>query len=806
MFRITIESTVAIPPGAEMIVGAQVQARPEELAYMKEAIVESIPSGTLAMNGVLVARSLVDARHGCVPLRLINLTSKTQTLYKETLAATTETVDTIHPIKDDDNTTTFSQNVRNIGETLDEIPQSMPDYLRNVWENNTEHLNEDQKLKFARLLIRHKDVFAGSKYDLGRTDLLHHKIDTGSQPPIKQRTRRLPMEKMKIAKQEVESMLDNGIIEPSISPWASPIVLVDKKDGTTRFCVDYRALNQCTRKDSYPLPRAQDCFDAMGGTNWFSSIDLQSGYWQVAMDPSDADKTAFTCPLGLYQFRVLPFGLCNGPPTFERLMEHVLSGLQWTICLLYIDDVVTFSKTFDEHIDRLSQVLTRISNAGLKVSPKKCHFFQKEIHFLGHVVSETGISTDPEKTAAVQNWPQPKTVKQVRSFLGFCSYYRRYVKGFAQIAQPLHKLIQKGETFKWTEQCATAFTQLKQTLTSPPILAFPIIDQQGYILDTDASSYAIGSVLSQVQDSHERVIAYYSQTLNKPERNYCITRRELLAIVQSVKHFHHYLYGSRCLIRTDHGALTWLFKFKNPEGQLARWLQVLSTYNITIEYRPGRLNGNADGLSRLPCFPCSHCEKREIQERERVEQNIKCECEIRKIQSSQDTDMEDDSIEDTLVSSQWISSKSFPEIRACQETDKVLEAIIDWKGEKKRKPEWAEISHLGAECKHYLLQWDRLTIVNEVLYRKWYDSKSDDTRMQLVVPKVWRDEIIRMLHNNVCAGHLGMTKTVARVRSRFYWVGYKADVLKACNDCVTCQARKMPAGPSKAPMQSYHVG
>ena len=238
-------------------------------------------------------------------------------------------------------------------------------------------------------------------------------------------------------------MLNAGIIEPSSSAWSSPIVFVTKKDGSIRYCIDYRKLNEVSRKDSYPLPRIDDSLDALRGSKWFSCLDLASGYWQVMMDPKDKDKTAFVTTHGFYQFKVMPFGLCNAAATFERLMENVLAGLNFEICLLYIDDVIVYSKDFQSHVNHIDAVLQRLKGAGLKISPKKCDFFKDQVVFLGHVVSQEGISTSPDKVSAIKEWPVPKTVTDVRSFLGTCSYYRRFIKWFTDIARPLHKLTEK---------------------------------------------------------------------------------------------------------------------------------------------------------------------------------------------------------------------------------------------------------------------------------------------------------------------------------------------------------------------------
>ena len=271
-------------------------------------------------------------------------------------------------------------------------------------------------------------------------------------------------------------MLKRGVIEPTSSPWASPIVLVHKKDGTTRFCVDYHKLNSALVKDSYPLPCIDDSIDALSGSCWFSTLDLASGYWQVEVEERDRPKTAFTTGSGLYEFTVMPFGLCNAPAIFERLMERVLSGLPWEVCPLYLDDIIVHAKTFRAELERLRSVFARIREAGLKLSPKKCHLFKKHVVFLGPVVSEEGVSTDPEKIKAVCEWPNPTSASTLRSFLGLCSYYRRFVRGFANIAAPLHRLTEKDKAFVWTHECDVAFHGLKQVMSQEPVLAYPPSD------------------------------------------------------------------------------------------------------------------------------------------------------------------------------------------------------------------------------------------------------------------------------------------------------------------------------------------
>ena len=444
---------------------------------------------------------------------------------------------------------------------------------------------------FSSLIKEYSDLF---KTTPGSTTLAQHYIPT-SGSPTRVPPRRIPAHYVEEVEQQIEEMLAQGIIEESSSPWMAPAVFVRKKTGELRLCVDYRELNKKTMKDAYPLPLPDEVQDRLAGAKIFTTLDLQCGYWQMPINPSDREKTAF-CPgpgMGLFQFCRMPFGLAGAPSSFQRLMNQIFRGLPFVTT--YIDDVLIHSANEKEHVDHLRQVFQRLRDAGLTLRGRKCHIAMRQVRYLGHVFSASGMSPDQEKVQAVREWPIPTNATEVRQFLGLASYYRRYIHQFANIAKSLNTLTQKMTPFIWSSECEVSFNTLKQKLTQAPILTYPSFHRNAspFVLETDASAVGLGAVLE--QDSH--VIAYASRSLNIAEQHYSVIQKECLAIVFALKQFRHYLLGRPFKLVTDHAPLQWLSAQK-IEGMLCRWALAMQEYSFYIEYRRGSLNSNADALSR----------------------------------------------------------------------------------------------------------------------------------------------------------------------------------------------------------------
>jgi len=488
---------------------------------------------------------------------------------------------------------------------------STESWERETWKHtipNFPNLDEEQSHKLQELLIEYDYLFAKKMTDLGETDVIHHEIPTGDNQPKTARLWRHSPKDNEFIKEEIDRMLEAGVIRPGSESWSSNVVVVMKKGGDRRFCVDYRPLNKVTKEDKYPLPLIQDLLDSFHGSKYFSTIDLKSGYWQVRVKDKDIRKTAFITNQGLFEFVRMPFGLVNAPATFQRLMDVVLKNEKGEFVQVYLDDIIIYSQTWEEHLEHIEIVLQRLDEAGLKMGKGKCHFGLVELEFLGHIISREGIKPDPKKLKKIKDWPVPQNTKQVRGIIGLASYYRKFIKDFAKIARPLHSIVNE---FKWEEPQQEAFDKLRNAILEDAVLQHPDFTKP-FILQVDGSGIGMGAVLAQLEETVdkkgkirlvEKPIAFASKTINDTQSRYSASELEFMALHwATTKVFRKYLLGQKFSIKTDHSAMNGLIKGENGGRRIAKWRDDLVDYlnNITeVKYVSGKLNGNVDALSRL---------------------------------------------------------------------------------------------------------------------------------------------------------------------------------------------------------------
>lgn len=608
---------------------------------------------------------------------------------------------------------------------------------------NLNHLPISERDKFQNFLNDYADVFKPKDAPLSKTTLVQHRIHTSTDAPIARAPYRVPFSRRQVMKDLIDDMLENEIIQPSVSPYSAPVVLVEKKlsngESSFRFCIDYRELNKITKRDYFPLPNLQDTLDQLGKAVRFTTLDLTKGYWQVEMDPRDKEKTAFSVPWGHFECNRMPFGLINSPSTWQRLMYTVLAGLTVTHCFVYLDDIICFSSDdLDEHIGKLKLIFERLRDANLTLNPDKCKFMMTETKYLGHIVSKDGVKPDPEKISAIVEYPVPRDVTQIRSFLGLLNFYRRFIPNFAEIAQPLTNLTKKNSRFSWSEEADNAFKELRKLLTKSPILKFPNFEKP-FILCTDASAYAIGAVLCQEYDGHEMPVAYASRQLKGAELNYSTTERECLALVWSIKHFRCYLYGYKFDVYTDHQPLKWLMKMAEPSNRLTKWSILLSEYDCEIHYRPGKKHTNADALSRIKPVRLMFHHKH---------------------------------YEPVIWDRDVMKSEQRNDIQIMTYIDKI---------------------HDEPSCDFYLDD-------DGLVYRKSDDERYED---RLVVPVKFRKQILKACHDSPLSGHCGTEKTFEKVNSRFFWPKLRSDVKDYVRKCVSCAQRKTSPHLKPAPLMKF---
>jgi hypothetical protein len=559
--------------------------------------------------------------------------------------------------------------------------------------------------------------------------------------PISKRPYRMPPVELAELKKQLQELLDKGFIRPSTSPWGCPALFVKKKDKSLRLCIDYRPLNAVTIKNKYPLPHIDVLFDQLVGAKVFSKIDLRFGYHQIKIRASDIPKTAFSTRYELYEFLVMSFGLTNAPEYFMYLMNSVFMPELDKFVVVFIDDILVYSKSEEERVGHLHVVLQRLREHHLYAKLSKCDFWLKKIKFLGHTISQAGIAIDPDKVQEVMNWKPPTTVRQIRSFLGLAGYYQRFIPDFSRIAKPITELLKKEAKFVWSQKCEDAFHALRQHLTTAPVLAQPD-SSKPFDVYCDASSTGLGCVL--MQDN--RVIAYASRALRPHEQNYPTHDLELAAVVHALKMWRHYLMGTHCNIFTDHKSLKYIFTQADLNMRQRRWLELIKDYDLEVHYHPGKANVIADALSRkLQCI-CVLMDSRI---------NTLCD-ELSKMQIE-------------VIPSGSLSHISVePALQ-----DQIFMAQLSDKGVQLIK----ENLHQKVE-KYKCFRQDEKGVL-------WFKNK-------LVIPKNkdLKKEILDEAHLSKFSMHPGNTKMYHDLKPLYWWTRMKREIAQYVSECDTCQRIK----------------
>ena len=725
----------------------------------------------LQSKGLAVHSGLVECNeHGSIHLLIENPEAERQELPCDAIVgclSECHLTDSIDLAGNSPDAHTPCSSVQTVLSKLDERDAQRKQQLAQLIQMSGDGLTTEEAQLMRDQILYYHDVFSLEEGEYGKVDIVQHHVNTEAHPPINQPLRRIPYAHRAEMLKLVQSMLQNNIIQPSVSPWSSPVVLVKKKDGSLRFCIDYRRLNSITCRDVFPMPRIDDMLEQLQGKKIFTTLDAKSGYWQVQMDPASRDKTAFWTTNGLYEFLVMPFGLCNAPATFQRLIQQVLSGMgdDNPFCCAYINDILVFSDSLEQHVQHLQQVFLRLRTVGLLLHPSKCRFAERSVTYLGHIVSQNGISPDPGKVDAVQQFPIPTTVKAVRQFLGLASYYRRFVPNFAKIAGPLYMLTKQNIPFQWTIKSQNSFEHLKCLLASPPVLAYPNFNST-FFLHTDASGDGLGAILEQETDGQLHPLAYTSRTLSKHEANYSVMELEELAIVWALRHFRAYLLGHKCVIYTDHSPLKALLAAPHSNGRRARWSDTLAEFDIEVHYRPGRTNSNADALSRAPLPQTAG---------------------VNVVNTPNNAT--------TTAQPNTPTDHDVPSMGDLQRQDQELAARILYM-------ETGTLPDDNRVAKKLMLDTSNFTVLNGVLY--FIDPSSKNLR--LAVPQLLRQTLLVESHAGAFSGHFAVRGLYKKLRRQYWWQHMYSDVYHHCRSCLTCASYNGSGRRHHPPLNPLPVG
>ena len=655
-------------------------------------------------------------------------------------------------------------------------------------------LDSVQRQQLCKFLAQNRNIFAKDLSELGKTNMHYHTIHTKGDKVVSSAPYRQSPQMRAELERQLDEMEAHGIIEESTSPFHSPVVLVKKRNNEYRFCVDFRALNRITEPMSFTIPHMSDILDTLADAKpeIYSTLDLRSGFWQVPLDPATKHKSAFITHKGVYEFNRLAFGMMNSPMTFQCLMTKVLRNLNFKVALVYIDDVLIFSKNFQEHLQHLHLVFSSLRSANLKLHPSKCIFAKKEVKYLGHIISKHGVRVNPENTEKVKTFPVPQNTKQVKSFLGMANYYRKFVKDFAQIASPLTSLLKKNVKFQWTLSCQKAYDTLKNALVTAPILAFPDFDKP-FILSTDASEYSMGYVLSQIQNGREHAIAYGGRSLHGAELKWHITDKEALALVEGIQHFKHYLANQEFTVFTDNVSVKYLQKIRDCQGRLGRWSLLLQGYNFKIIHRDGSKNP-ADCLSRQQHDNSTPTDSPDLGEH------------LYYVNHKEHTEtvlVYPGEVEEHVIAS--LQERPSPELvlqnmANLQQQCPDFQGIYEYKLNQELPNDPAIARTIVAESYNFELEDGIL----KHFYSKRCKKVPKQERLvkQVAVPRILRDDVLRSYHDCILGGgHQGFERTYAALRNKYFWPSMYDDIKRYVQTCETCQQSKRNYGAKRPPLK-----
>lgn len=713
----------------------------------------------------------------------------------------------------------FDEHLKSVPDEIKPVESFLETVEMNCLENDKllirmDHMNTEEKTKILKLTHEFKDIFHSEKEKLTFTHTVKHKLRLTDDTPVYVRNYRKPPHQQKEIDNQVNELLDNGIIQGSNSPWSCPVHIVPKKPDASgkvkwRMVIDYRQLNAKTIEDKYPLPNIEEILDKLGRAQYFSTIDLASGYHQIEMHPEDVEKTAFSTNHGHWEFLRMPFGLRNAPATFQRLMDLILRDLLYNTCLVYLDDIIVYSTSLEEHIEKLRNVFQRLREHNLKVQPLKSEFLKKHVEYLGHELTPNGVTPNQRKVQDILNFPVPKTEKEIRSFLGLTGYYRRFIDNYAKITKPLTKCLKKKAKIIINDDFIKAVDKLKELITNEPILKYPDFEQP-FILTTDASDFALGAVLSQNEENIEKPVAYASRTLSNTETKYSTTEKELLAIVWACKHFRPYLYGRKFVIYTDHKPLTWLMSLKDPNSRLTRWRLKLAEYNFEIKYKQGSINSNADALSRI---------KINFTEDDSIVPQIGSviinQPEVENAETQTQHSQEDNLHPGIPIINDVINKKAHQiyfklhnrldsVIEKSEDGNKIIEVSLYTSQRPANALRKFIKEHMKPGIQYYGFFYAEELYKDMVkILTKEFNSNIRLTRCTEIVEKVTdkdrQIEIIKDYHEGQ-TNHRGITETMMHISRKYWWKNIMSDIRYFVNNCSICKAGKYERHPNKPPM------